>query len=384
LIAAAAAAFVIALVVTSLLVWNSKRGAGGTLRVVPATSYPGRETGPSFSPDGSQIAFAWDGEKGNNFDVYVNLIGENRALRLTSDPRPEFSPAWSPDGRRIAFCRVGKDANEIVLIPALGGRERVVAKLPKHSQSGNPGPPFTWFPGNENASEQLLAWLPDSEFLAIVGRKVQGGPNIIFLLSVTTGEMQQLTFPSDRSWGDGSPSISPDGHRLAFTRSPKQYPIPAHLYVAPLTDGKSPAGEPERLTTSESDIDAGLAWAPDARRVAFPSGRGLWVVALNHRVPEALVLPGYNPTYPAISAKGDRLAFVQSSVDFDIWRVGGPAFTPDSSAEALSPPAKLISSTQIDSNPQYSPDGRLLRSLLHGPACCRFGFAIATAQVRFS
>jgi Tol biopolymer transport system component len=73
--------------------------------VVPVTSYPGRETGPSFSPDANQIAFSWDGDKGDNLDIYVKLLGENGALRLTSDPQPEYSPAWSPDGRHIAFCR---------------------------------------------------------------------------------------------------------------------------------------------------------------------------------------------------------------------------------------------------------------------------------------
>jgi DNA-binding winged helix-turn-helix (wHTH) protein len=105
LIAVAAAALVVATGVAGWLLWFRKQGGSAPLHVVPVTSYPGRETGPSFSPDANQIAFSWDGDKGDNLDIYVKLLGENGALRLTSDPQPEYSPAWSPDGRHIAFCR---------------------------------------------------------------------------------------------------------------------------------------------------------------------------------------------------------------------------------------------------------------------------------------
>jgi len=38
------------------------------LNIIPFTSFPGRETQAAFSPDGNQIAFIWDGGKGNNSD----------------------------------------------------------------------------------------------------------------------------------------------------------------------------------------------------------------------------------------------------------------------------------------------------------------------------
>ncbi len=40
---------------------------------VPLTSYPGFELQPTFSPDGSQVAFYWDGNQRNNFDIYSSL-----------------------------------------------------------------------------------------------------------------------------------------------------------------------------------------------------------------------------------------------------------------------------------------------------------------------
>src|SRR5262245_9945872 len=40
-------------------------------KITPFTTLPGNENQPSFSPDGNQIAFAWDGEKGDNFGIYI-------------------------------------------------------------------------------------------------------------------------------------------------------------------------------------------------------------------------------------------------------------------------------------------------------------------------
>src|SRR5262249_13341555 len=64
----------------------------------PFTSYPGVETAPAFSPDGSRIAFAWNGDAGagrNGFDLYVKAIGSETLLRLTNHPSEFISPAWS-------------------------------------------------------------------------------------------------------------------------------------------------------------------------------------------------------------------------------------------------------------------------------------------------
>jgi hypothetical protein len=51
------------------------------------------------------VAFAWDGEKGENFDIYVKLVNAGAPLKLTSHPADEYSPAWSPDAGYMAFER---------------------------------------------------------------------------------------------------------------------------------------------------------------------------------------------------------------------------------------------------------------------------------------
>jgi eukaryotic-like serine/threonine-protein kinase len=114
------------------------------LNPVPLTTYPGAQGWPSFSPDGNLVAFGWTGEKQDNGDIYVKMIGTNGPpSRLTTDAAPDGYPAWSPDGRFIAFLRVlpsGKRALQV--IPAIGGQERRIVETfsvshPTWSPEGN-------------------------------------------------------------------------------------------------------------------------------------------------------------------------------------------------------------------------------------------------------
>ena len=164
--------------------------------MVPLTSYAGSERSPSFSPDGNQVAFSWNGEKQDNFDIYVKLIGSPTPLRLTTDPADDISPAFSPDGRSIGFVRVSKERAVFIVIPAIGGPERIVAEVPAPLRSllGLP----------------LFAWLPDGKWVVTDG---------LALLSTESGEIRSLTSPPTKSSPDFSPAVSPDGRTVAFSRS---------------------------------------------------------------------------------------------------------------------------------------------------------------------
>src|SRR5262249_8772954 len=85
---------------------SSPRPAPPPLRPVPLNALPGRQYQPAFSPDGKWVAFAWDGEGHDNFDIYIQRLGPQPPQRLTDPPADEFGPAWRPpDGRQIAFAR---------------------------------------------------------------------------------------------------------------------------------------------------------------------------------------------------------------------------------------------------------------------------------------
>jgi Transcriptional regulatory protein, C terminal/WD40-like Beta Propeller Repeat len=89
---------------------------------VPLTAYPGAQYGAAFSPDGRQVAFAWNGVEEDNFDIYVKANGSDSLRRLTEDPAADLSPAWSPDGRWIAFLRdLSQGRVAIMMVPAAGG-----------------------------------------------------------------------------------------------------------------------------------------------------------------------------------------------------------------------------------------------------------------------
>src|SRR6266849_5750834 len=63
--------------------WFLRPAPRAAPKIVPFTSYPGRQINPAFSPDGKQVAFAWNGEKGDNFDIYVKLVDAGTPLKLT-------------------------------------------------------------------------------------------------------------------------------------------------------------------------------------------------------------------------------------------------------------------------------------------------------------
>ena len=97
------------------------------LTAVPFTALAGQATSPAFSPDGSRIAFAWNGDPqggAKGFDLYVKAIGSETLLRLTQHPSDWISPTWSPDGTQIAFHRMAGADTGIYVVPALGGPER--------------------------------------------------------------------------------------------------------------------------------------------------------------------------------------------------------------------------------------------------------------------
>jgi hypothetical protein len=66
------AAALLVLVVAGRTVWlllSSNGPQQAPVTPIPLTSYRGAEYWPTFSPDGNQVAFSWDGENQDNFDV---------------------------------------------------------------------------------------------------------------------------------------------------------------------------------------------------------------------------------------------------------------------------------------------------------------------------
>ena len=330
-------------VIVAASVWLSVWGPTGRepqapLLSVPLTSDPGRELAPTFSPDGNQVAFAWDGEERDNTDIYVKLVAGGRPLRLTTNPAVDSGPAWSPDGSQIAFLRRSEGSGGIFLIPPLGGVERPLAESPHY-----------WRLGGPFGSGQDLSWSPDGKLLAVSDRPSPEEPFAIFLVSVESGKKERLTSPPAQSLADHSPAFSPDGHTLAFVR--RSAAAIADIYLVQVADGRS-----QRLTFNDQPIP-GLAWTPDGREIVFSSRRGfstnrLWRISSLGGMPELLSGTAGNATSPAISRQGSRLIYSRQTSDQNIWRLELSGLT-----TIRNRPNKLIASTHRDWFPQISPEG---------------------------
>jgi Tol biopolymer transport system component len=314
---------------------------------IPLTSNVGSEICPSFAPDGERVAFAWDGEKQDNFDIYVKQIGDGTLLRLTIDPKPDLSPAWSPDGRTIAFLRLNSEERaEVLLIPSL-------APGPARSL-GEVTAPLTMFP-----QARFISWSPDSKWLVVSDAPSFGSVMGLFLLSVETGEKRRVTLPS-KSYDDVDPAFSLDMRHIAFVRYVAGGTIASDLYVLNLSADLQPQGLPERITFYNGHA-ASPVWTSDGRAILFtrseqPGNHSIWRINLSGaRESEPVPVSADRTSALDISRRGDRLVYTRETSNTNIWAVDLPA--KGRSGGNISP-RPSITSTVGAFNPQFSPDGQ--------------------------
>jgi Tol biopolymer transport system component/predicted Ser/Thr protein kinase len=328
------------LVVTALGVglWRLRPGPQTVLRSVPLTTYEGIQCCPSFSPDGNQVAFVWNGPKQDMKHIYVKLVGTDSAVQLTNAPVPDDSPSWSPDGRYIAFLRHGggSSKNAIYRVPAIGGLEHKIAE----TSAGDLGevrcpclPPLR------------LSWSPDGKWVALPD---QGS---VFAFSVESGEKQRLTFPPP-DFTDEAPAFSPDGKSLAFNRTGDV----SEIDVVALSPDFTPKEGPKQLTFRH-EYSWWPTWTAQGREVVFSTGpnwgqQELWRVTVTGRGSPQPSFTSLQGETPEISRRGDRLAYQRSLDKWSIWRLEIPGRHGKGD-----PPLRLISSTYGDLAAQYSADG---------------------------
>ena len=309
--------WVVAAVGAAISIWAVSRT--GTppvvaLTTVPLTTYTGAETYPSLSPDGLQVAFGWNGETRDNFDIYVKMVDGGEPLRLTSDPAPETFPKWSPDGRSIAFLRDGA----IFLISPLGGAPRKVT----------------------DTASPKFAWTPDAKSIAFSeGAGPQHGG--LILINLETGERRKITDPPSTSGGDEFFEFSADG-RLAFVRRPSLEGA-GELFIRPL------AGGPLKRISSPGNFLYHVVWASDGMSVIGTIEAGgitsLWRIPVDGGEPSRIAGLQDGARRATVSSASHRLVYERAFFEENIWSLTEQARVP------------VIASTRRDFNPQLSPDG---------------------------
>jgi len=344
-----AAALILVLLVGAGLALFRGRRAPLSPRSVPLTASQDDEHWATFSPDGTQVAFSWNGERTgagpfgatlpqSNFDVWLKLIGSSETRRLTNDPASDLYPSWSPDGRQIAFLRFRSwdPSATIHVVSPLGGAERKVGDLP-------------------GASSQI-AWSPDGRWLAVRRSRSPGETSPtsggIHLIPLQEGEPRALTSPDPPGY-DAHPAFSPDGGRLAYASCGVGLFPPCNVQVVEVGRDLVPRGPARRLTDQAAGI-VGLTWSRDGRSIIYSSAHvgtdraRLWRVATSGDwPPERLEFVPQGAIGPVVAPARDRLAFTHTTFDVDIHRF-----------EREGPSRPLLVSSLPDYAPTFSPDGR--------------------------
>ena len=188
----------------SALVIASGRGRSqDRVRVRPFTSFPGFESDPAISPDGTRVAYTWSGDNGQNTDVYVQQIDGGAPVRITLDAAADITPAWSPDGKLLAFTRVvSSTRREVIIVPAAGGPERRILT----------------YEGAAKGMASGAKWLSSGHELVLPLREGGDSPAALFAYDIDTGARRRLTWPPPSRMGDFSPAVSGDGTAVAFVR----------------------------------------------------------------------------------------------------------------------------------------------------------------------
>jgi TolB protein len=402
--------------------------ADGSHAHVLATGTQGADMSPSWSPDGTRIAFETvstpDADVGVHRTSVVSVIdvdGRHRAVVA----RDASGPAWSPDGTKIAYharcggiklvTPAGRDvtpASEALECRSFGPRGgvpvwspdgRFLATANRHgvfvvsALGGNAHPRLrtgfgaadtglgifrtarpTWQPVTSlsKSARPSAAAMPNAR-IVFTRYRLQDNPlqAEIFSTGLEGGAARRVeTAPT--AYVDGEPDVAANGASVVFQRCPPHERGGCQIWSAPL-----PSGKPHRLTapsargsTPPKCLDeSSPAYSADARAIAFECNGGPTTFAIvamdargNHRRVVVRGTPAFGVGRPQFSPDGKWLAFERQNITAKP-KNGHATYVMRLNGSGL----RRVTPWQLAAgdHPEWSPDGRrlLVRSLANGP-----------------
>ena len=269
---------------------------GSGLRAITSGPFDDRE--PSWSRDGTRIAFSSD--RSGNYDVWDVELATGAVRQLTRNPANDFAPAYSPINSTIAFVSERPDGRGVWKIDATSGAETAVA-----AAAGTVSAP-AWSPDGATVVYNVIA--ANRSQLMLDGRAITADEDVFPFRAQWTSPTE-LIYTADgkikkRPIGDGPATPIEFTAAVSFTRTPYQHAVrdfdstterPVRGIMAPAIspDGTQvafaalgdlwlmPIGGTARRLTNDRFVEMHPTWSPDGRSLAFSSDRDgsmdLWV-----------------------------------------------------------------------------------------------------------
>ena len=216
---------------------------------------------PSFSPDGTKIAYQDYGD-GDSEIFVMNSDGTGTPTRLTDNPMFDGNPVFSPDGTKIYFnTDYDNDPNHYTDLHAMEAVD---------SDGDGNGDNQQEIFGDSNIDYFASAISPDATRLAY--QDYAGGDSEVYVKNLDgTGSPVRLT--TNTAW-DGLPAFSPDGKKLVFATDRN---LSEELYTMDIMDGDGDGNGDNLLrltndTTSDYDPDWGPVIPPPGCTIVGTAG----------------------------------------------------------------------------------------------------------------
>lgn len=381
-----------------IVYWYWSAEGHGDLATIPATGGPpvrittddSIDWNPVWSPDGKFIYFASD--RGGSMNLWRIAVDEKTGAAIGSPeavPTPSryaFNISFSHDGKSLVYVRYESATNvQSVPFDATSGKVSGEPSWVTRGYAGVASPQLSpdggryvarWLHptqediaifNNDGSNLRALTddkfqdrrprWFADGQRIAFSSDR--SGVNQIWSINADGTGLRQLTFAAEN--GADSPSLSPDGKRLAYLQlkdkgavvfvmdltkawqeqSPEPFPpVPAFKGYFRPNDWSSEGDELIGTLVSEDGNDAGIgtysvsskrfekladfggypSWLKDSRKFIFIEKNKIYLGDTEGKKVQAIFSPSSNAIqHPGISADNKMIFFRFLQIEADVW-----------------------------------------------------------------